>query len=96
MKKLLFKIQAFRRKNDIDAIKCEKQGLQDLLFTALSERGSLNRVQRTQVLAGVVEQWKAQEQANESEKRKAYLEAEESNDVAKGIALFNFSEIIKL
>jgi spore cortex formation protein SpoVR/YcgB (stage V sporulation) len=86
--KLSNKVKAFRRKNDIDCYKTEKEGLSELIYTALKERGSLNRVQRSQVLQMVVEKWKTEERVNHAEKTKSYLEAEESNDVAKAINLF--------
>lgn len=95
MRNLIKKIEAFRRKNNIDCIKSEKEGLKNIILGALRERGQLNRIQRSQVLHEVVEQWKLEEEKNEAEQRKAYLEAEKSNDVSKGIALFNLGELIK-
>ena len=93
MKKLSFKIRAFKRKNDIDCIKTEKESLKQVILDALNHRGSLNRVQRSQVLCAIVDEWKAQEQANETESKKAFLEAEEPNDIAKGINLFDVIKI---
>jgi spore cortex formation protein SpoVR/YcgB (stage V sporulation) len=91
LEKMESKLNAFRRKNNIDCYKTEKEGLSDLIYTALKERGSLNRVQRSQVLQMVVERWKAEEQLNHAEQTKAFLEAEESNDVAKAINLFGMN-----
>lgn len=88
MNKILFKIRAIKRKNDIDVMRCEKKSLERLLLDALSNRGGLNNVQRSQVLSNVVEQWKERQRLEEAKKRKKFLEAEEANDVSKGITMY--------
>lgn len=88
MNKILFKIRAIKRKNNIDVIRGEKESLKRLLLDALSHRGGLNSVQRSQVLSELVEQWKERQRLEEAKKRKKFLEAEESNDVSKGITMY--------
>lgn len=83
------KILAFKRKNDIDCIKTEKESLKRILIDALMYRGNLNMVQRSQVLSEIVDEWKSQEEERLFQERLKYLEAEESNDIAKNILNFN-------
>lgn len=86
--KLSNRIEAFKRKNNIDCYRSEKEGLANLVYKTLKERGELNRVQRSQALKMVVEKWKAEEQKYHIEATKSYLESEESNDVARAINMF--------
>lgn len=88
MKKLLFKLNAIRRKNDIDVIRASKESLQRIVLDALAHRYDLNRVQRTEVLKNIVEEWKKQSQELETIKKQEFLEIEEANDQSKKINLF--------
>lgn len=86
---MLEKIRAFKRKNEIDLIKAEKQSLETIIFDTLAHKYSLSLAQRSQVLKNVVEAWKDHGTALETQKRAEFLEVEESNDISRSITLFN-------
>ena len=92
MKNPLTRLRAFKRKNDIDVIRQEKESLEKIVLDALEHRYGLNRTQRTEVLKNVVEAWKERSIELEASKKLKHLEAEEANDVAKSITMYGLTD----
>ena len=90
MIQLFKKAKSIKRKDRIDAIKCEKELLINLLYKALHDKFDLNHVQRMQCLQALVDRVKQENQVNYQETGLKHVRAEKANDVVRNIALFGF------
>lgn len=86
---LLRKRRVIRRRERIDTVQLEMRHLKEILHTALLERGNLNTVQRMTVLRDLVDDIKEENSKKLREDAEKMGESEKSNDILRGIMLFN-------